>query len=76
MSPQQLQDFNDMKKRLAAIERVENVSFIESLNRRLNFLSGSFRLSDASDVSSTTPTSGQVLKYNGTEWAPGTDNVI
>ena len=25
-------------------------------------------------VSATAPTSGQVLKYNGTVWAPGTDN--
>lgn len=25
-------------------------------------------------VSATTPTSGQVLKYNGTAWAPGTDD--
>ena len=30
-------------------------------------------LSNLTDVSSTTPTTGQVLKYNGTEWAPGTD---
>ena len=30
-------------------------------------------LSNLTDVSSTTPTTGQVLKYNGSEWAPGTD---
>lgn len=30
-------------------------------------------LSNLTDVSSTAPTTGQVLKYNGTEWAPGTD---
>jgi len=30
-------------------------------------------LSGLSDVSSTTPNSGEVLKWNGSEWAPGTD---
>jgi len=30
-------------------------------------------LSNLTDVSSTAPTTGQVLKYNGSEWAPGTD---
>jgi hypothetical protein len=33
----------------------------------------SLSLSDLNDVSSTAPSNGQVLKYNGTEWAPGTD---
>ena len=32
------------------------------------------QLSDLSDVSSTAPTSGQVLKWNGTDWAPATDD--
>jgi hypothetical protein len=27
-----------------------------------------------SAISATTPSNGQVLKWNGTEWAPGTDN--
>ena len=31
-------------------------------------------LSSHSDVSTTAPTTGQVLKWNGTAWAPGTDN--
>jgi len=31
-------------------------------------------LSDIPDVSTTSPSTGQVLKWNGTEWAPGTDN--
>jgi hypothetical protein len=30
-------------------------------------------LSNLTDVSSTAPATGQVLKYNGSEWAPGTD---
>jgi len=36
---------------------------------------GGGQLSSLSDVQiSTTPTFGQVLKWNGTKWAPGTDN--
>ena len=31
-------------------------------------------LSTLTDVSTTTPTTGQVLKYDGTQWAPGTDS--
>lgn len=31
-------------------------------------------LSDLTNVVSTAPTSGQVLKWNGTAWAPGSDN--
>jgi len=30
-------------------------------------------LSNLTDVASTSPSTGQVLKYNGSEWAPGTD---
>lgn len=35
---------------------------------------GASTLGGLSDVTTTGVTSGQVLKYNGTEWAPGTDN--
>jgi hypothetical protein len=34
---------------------------------------GSTNLSALADVSSTAPTNGQVLKWNGTEWAPASD---
>ena len=75
MSPQDRQEFEDMKKRLAALERVENVSFIQNLTRRL---SESFnipqRLSDLNDVNTAGASSGQPLEYNGTIWVPGTDN--
>lgn len=76
MTPEQLTQFNEMKARLEKLERAENASFIKALERKLNFLSGSFQLSDASDVSATAPSNGQVLKFNGTEWAPGTDEII
>lgn len=34
----------------------------------------SLRLQDLSDVTSTAPSINQVLKWNGSAWAPGTDN--
>jgi hypothetical protein len=70
------QRVKDLEKLVQTLVRVENVEFIKNAERRLNFLSGSFRLSDASDVSSTAPGSGQVLEWNGSEWAPATDNVV
>ena len=41
------------------------------------FTSGSTidTLSDIPDVSTTAPTTGQVLKWDGSEWAPAADNV-
>ncbi len=35
---------------------------------------GASALDDLSDVTLTTPSNGQVLKYNGTAWVNGTDN--
>lgn len=73
MSPEQRQ-IEELQKRIEKLERAENVAFIESLQRRLNFVSGDISLTDLSDVTITSPTNGQVLKYNGTNWAEGTDN--
>lgn len=75
MTPQERQEFNKLKALVESLLKVENVAFIKNAERRLNFLSGSFVLSDASDVVSTSPTSGQVLEWNGTAWAPATDNI-
>lgn len=36
MTPQEREEFNDIKKRLAAIESVRNVSFVRELQRRLS----------------------------------------
>ena len=74
MSPEQRQ-IEELQKRIEKLERAENVSFIESLQRRLNFVSGDISLTDLSDVTITSVSTGQVLKYNGTVWAPGTDNI-
>jgi len=76
MNPQQLAEFNDMKKRLETLERVENVSFIGNMTRRLReSLNIPTKLSDLDDVSGTDSAStGQVLKKTSTTWQPGTDN--
>lgn len=36
MTPQERQEFNDMKKRLTDLESVRNVSFVRELQRRLS----------------------------------------
>lgn len=73
MTPQEQNRMVALEKLVNELLNATNVQFIKNLERRLDFLSGTFQLSDASDVSATTPSSGQVLKYNGTAWAPGTD---
>lgn len=43
--------------------------------RTIQDIVGALRLVDLQDVTGTdAATNGQVLKYNGTTWAPGTDN--
>ena len=75
MSPEDRAQFEKMKQELAAIKQGFDVAFIETMARRLeNSFTIPRLLSDLQDVSSATPTNGQVLKYNGSQWAPGTDN--
>jgi len=74
MSPQELERINKLERLVISLLNVENVAFIGALERRLDFIN-TFKLSDATDVSDTVPTVNQVLKYNGTAWAPGTDNI-
>ena len=78
MSPLE-QKIQQLEKRIENLELVENVSFIESLKRRLNtssFLTTDSKLSSLSDVSDTDSAStGQVLKKTSTTWQPGTDNI-
>ena len=44
---------------------------VDGVNARLNF--GNNSLADLSNVSGNTPIAGQVLKWDGAQWAPGTD---
>lgn len=73
MTPQELERMKKLELLVQSLVQCKNLEFIASAERHLNFLSGSFRLSDAGDVAETAPSSGQVLKYDGTQWAPGTD---
>lgn len=73
MSPLE-QKVQMLEERLRAVEHAENVAFIANLERRLNFLSGSFQLSDATDGPDETPSVGEVLKWDGDRYNPATDN--
>lgn len=73
MSPQDRREFEELKRIVDSLVRVENVQFLESLRRR--FPLPIHKLSDHSDVSLTDGAStGEVLKKTATTWQPGTDN--
>jgi hypothetical protein len=61
MSPSQLAEFNDMKRRLQALERVENVEFVKNIERRITV--PRHRLADHLDVDVDGVTNGQVIKF-------------
>lgn len=78
MTPQERQEFDDLKRMVQALLRVEDVSFIENIKRRID-INGIVRLAinqaslnDLSDVDITSVTTGQVLKYT----TSGTDRWI
>ena len=79
MTPQERTEFEQLKKLVEQLVRVEHVPFIENAKRRIvgaevtDALS-SFDLEDLRNVTITGLSSGQVLKWNGTAWANGTDN--
>lgn len=80
MSPQEQQEFETLKRTVAQLQRVEDVAFIANLKRRvvgdaLTDAIALLGLNDLGDVIISSPTNGQVLKYNGTAWVNGTDNV-
>jgi hypothetical protein len=78
------QKVQELERRLTALERVENIAFIESMLRRIvSRLSVGdlppISLNDLSDVDVPTPSDGQVLKYTTSgvdRWIAGTDNVV
>ena len=75
MTPQELERMQKLEKLVGTLLRVENIDFIKNLERRLNFISGTISLNDLSDVDTAGASSGEVLKYNGSQWEPGTDNI-
>lgn len=71
MTPNERQEFEALKKLVMSIREAKDLSFVESVVRRLT---NRFALSDLSDVSGTdNATTGQVLKKTATTWQPGTD---
>jgi len=74
MTPQEQSKMNDLTNLVNSLLRVENVPFIQALERRLDFLSSEISLDDLTDVSDIAGAStGQVLKKTSTTWQPGTD---
>jgi hypothetical protein len=77
MSPKDRQLLNDLLTRVSRLERAENISALQMFERNSTFVTESdlaaLTLTDLSDVTITSPSNGQVLKYNGTVWAEGTD---
>jgi len=85
MTPEQLTQFEEMRKTLAAIKRAEDIQFIQAIARRLeqsitttvDQKISQTSLGDLVDVDVPSPSNGQVLKYttSGTDrWIAGTDN--
>lgn len=75
MSPQAEQRIKDLERKVEALMTVRDVTFIEELKRRLDYLPSTATLTDLADVALVSPSNGQVLKYNGTEWAEGNDEI-
>lgn len=76
MTPEEREKMDRLEQMVLAMFNVEDVAFIGNLERRLNFVSGTLKLSDLSDVSGTDSAStGEVLKKTATTWQPGTDNI-
>ena len=69
MTPEERNRLNDLEKRLDNLEKVQNVSFIENIKRRLDLpnvpdLISKIRMGDLLDVDDTGITNGQLLKWN------------
>jgi hypothetical protein len=53
---------------------LQNLSAGTGIQINTNTVSLSANIGDLQNVSNTAPTTGQVLKWDGAQWAPGTDN--
>lgn len=77
MTPEQRQiqelqrQVNELTRFMMSFENSQSVNPNHALT--IKKIVGAVRLADLEDVSNATPSSGQVLKFNGTLWAPGTD---
>ncbi len=70
MTPEERQQFKEMKQTLDSLVRVENVPFIESIKRRLDVTAlvtaaiGKTNIGTLLNVDDTGITNGQLLKWN------------
>ena len=70
MSPEQRLEWQEMKKKLEALRRVEDNAFIENMFRRLeqriDEKLAAINLTDLNDVDTSGVSNNQVIKYNST----------
>lgn len=68
MTPEDRLQFDEMKRTLEAIKRLEDVAFIENIKRRIDDTIdekiAAVELNDLADVDTSGVTNGQVIKYN------------
>ena len=74
MTPEERNEFNQMKATLQNLQRVEDVAFIENIKRRIGvdgtitaMIDGKLALveiNDLADVDTSGVSDGQVIKYN------------
>lgn len=58
-------------------KQFENAAQLDpQIVRTMREVIGGINLEDLDNVNISSPTSGQVLKYNGTEWINDTDEVV
>lgn len=83
MTPDQLQQFEQMQKDIKAIKEANDVSFVESIKRRLDIPAivqqfiGQAKIGDLSNVQDTGISNNQVLKYESATglYKPANDNI-
>jgi hypothetical protein len=76
MTPQELERMTKLEQLVQSLVKAENVPFIESITRRLvDSFNIPVNLNDLADVNAPSPSSGQVLEWNGSAWVNATDNV-
>ena len=75
MTPEQLQEFEEMKLQVAQFEVfLQNAAQVDpQVASTITAIVGDIPLGNLSDVTLTSPSNGEVLKFNGTIWVNDTD---
>ena len=82
MTPEQRTQLENMQRKINAIERAEDIQFIQSIARRLEQSISTIvdqkisqtALNDLIDVDTSGVTNGQVIKYSSGTWENANDN--